>query len=108
MTQYLITDYLKDRYKIPLSPDDDNNDEDRDTKMIYMKPSQTRILIKTILYRLLGIMITLSITYYFTGSYKKALGIGLIVEFAQTVVYYLYEQVWSVIEWGYISKTTIL
>ena len=60
-----------------------------------MKLTQTQILCKTILYRLLGLMLMLGIGFWFTGDLQKTVQIGIVTECAQTALYYAYEQFWN-------------
>lgn len=78
------------------------------TESKYMVQTQTRILIKSIIYRIIAFMLTTIISFYFTKNYTKALQLGIIVETLNTIIYYIYEQLWNVIDWGYSSKTTLL
>lgn len=66
--------------------------------------SQTRILVKTLAYRILVLSITFCASLYITGDFKKAIGFSVGLEFLQMLVYYMYEQIWNNIEWGLTSK----
>ena len=68
--------------------------------MKYLVQSQKRIVIKTILYRILGILITFIGGYLFTKNYKNAFLITMLIEITQMIVYFIYEQLWNKIEWG--------
>lgn len=106
----LITNMMQKEYENPFIQllDKREKKEECTPETIYMVQTQTRILIKSILYRLIAFSLTFITSYYFTGNYKKSFGIGIIVELSQTIVYYLYEQVWNNINWGYTSNTTLL
>lgn len=82
--------------------------EECDPETLYMVQSQRRIFIKSLLYRLIALIATIGVTYYYTKSYTKSVGIGIMIELLQTVLYYTYEQIWNTIEWGYISKSMLL
>jgi uncharacterized membrane protein len=81
-----------------------NTNEKDETKVIYLTQSQSRILFKSILYRLIGFSVTFFASYYFTGNYKKSFNIGFIIELSQTLIYYFYELFWNTIRWGYITN----
>lgn len=70
--------------------------------MKYLVQSQKRIFIKTIIYRILGILITFIGGYLFTKNYKNAFLITMLIEITQMTVYFIYEQVWNKVEWGYL------
>ena len=65
--------------------------------------SEKRILVKSVIYRFIGIFIMLSVSYFITGNYKLSLGISFLTEFIQLLAYYSYEHVWNNIKWGLIN-----
>ena len=69
-----------------------------------LKQSNKRILLKTILYRILGITIMLIVSFLYTKNYLLALSISIFTEIAQTILYLLYEYVWNNITWGLITN----
>lgn len=82
--------------------------ENCDSKPLYMIQTQTRIFIKSLLYRLFALIATVFVTYYYTKNYKKSIGMGIMIEFFQTLLYYTYEQLWNNIQWGYHTDTILL
>ena len=66
--------------------------------------SKRRILIKTILYRFIGVMFTLIFSYMFTGNISKSLKITILTETFQTLLYYIYEHSWNGIKYGMVLK----
>ena len=66
-----------------------------------IKQSQKRILIKTLIYRILGVFITFIGGILFTNNIRSALTITMLIEIVQTVVYFMYEEIWNKIDWGY-------
>jgi uncharacterized membrane protein len=69
---------------------------------IMIKQSQRRILIKTIIYRILGVLITFIGGMLFTNNIKSAIKVTMLIEIVQTIVYFLYEEIWNKIKWGYL------
>jgi uncharacterized membrane protein len=69
---------------------------------IVIKQSQQRILIKTLIYRILGILITFIGGILFTNNIKSAFTVTILIELTQTLVYFIYEELWNKINWGYI------
>tara|TARA_R110001592_G_scaffold18537_1_gene76806 strand:+ start:405 stop:635 length:231 start_codon:yes stop_codon:yes gene_type:complete len=69
---------------------------------IMIKQSQKRILIKTIIYRILGVLITFIGGMLFTNNIKSAIKVTMLIEIVQTIVYFLYEEIWNKIKWGYL------
>ena len=68
---------------------------------MFPKQTQKRLIVKTIIYRVLGLLITFSISYIFIKDFTKSIFSSILIEFTQTIVYYLYEMYWNTIEWGY-------
>lgn len=63
--------------------------------------SNYRLVIKSILYRLIALSVTFIVSLYFTKSYSKSVIIGVITELFQTLIYYTYEIAWNNVQWGY-------
>lgn len=59
-----------------------------------------RSIVKTITYRLLIIVSTFVVTYMITGEIELTLGITLVVNVINTVLYFIHERVWNRIHWG--------
>ncbi|MES2006731.1 MAG: DUF2061 domain-containing protein [Patescibacteria group bacterium] len=59
-----------------------------------------RTLTKTIVWRVIGTLITLMVTFAFTGEIKQATNITLVVAALLAVGYYFNERIWDKIEWG--------
>lgn len=53
------------------------------------------ILKKALLYRLLGIVITFSVSFFFVQNTMDSLAISLLTESIQFCVYVLYEACWN-------------
>lgn len=60
----------------------------------------SRALIKTLLYRTLMVVITISVAFFFTGNTGDALSIGLVSNVIKTGTYYGYERLWDRVSWG--------
>lgn len=59
-----------------------------------------RALVKTLLYRVLMIVITVLVAFVVTGNTGEALSIGLVANVVKTGTYYGYERLWDRIAWG--------
>lgn len=59
-----------------------------------------RSLLKTIIWRVIGTIITLVVAFLFTGEIKQATNITLVVATLLAVGYYFNERIWDRIEWG--------
>lgn len=78
-----------------------------DCRPVLLIQSQWRIVIKSILYRLVAFLVTAGVTYSFTNNISQSINMGIIIEFLNTVIYYVYEQLWNIITWGYISNSLL-
>lgn len=67
---------------------------------VYMIQSNRRILIKSVLYRILGIIISFITANLFINNIKKALLLTILTEIIQTTIYILYEKIWNNIKYG--------
>ena len=65
-----------------------------------MKESLKRSLAKTIIWRVIGTLITWAVVYAYTGELANSTNISLIVAVFLAVGYYVNERVWNNIEWG--------
>lgn len=59
-----------------------------------------RIYLKTLLYRVITIIISFIVSNIFFKDTKKALFFSIIIEFIQMINYYFYERIWNNIKWG--------
>lgn len=61
--------------------------------------SQSKSLIKSISWRIVGTLDTIVIAWALTGTLSVALSIGSIEIFTKFVLYYGHERLWSKIKW---------
>ncbi len=66
--------------------------------------SKRRIIIKTLLYRFVGVMFTLIFSYMFTKNISKSIKITVLTETFQTLLYFVYEHSWNGIQYGMVLK----
>ena len=67
---------------------------------INSKEKIRRSLIKTILWRFIGTIDTIAISWLITGRLNLALSIGSIELVSKMILYFLHERIWDKIEWG--------
>jgi uncharacterized membrane protein len=60
--------------------------------------------VKTVLYRLLMLVVTVIVALAVTGDPEAALNIGVAANLVKTVTYYGYERLWDRIEWGLVAE----
>lgn len=66
----------------------------------------SRALVKTLLYRVLMVVVTVAVAFVFTENTGDALGIGVASNAIKTVAYYGYERLWDRISWGLTAPGT--
>ncbi len=63
-----------------------------------------RSLTKTLTYRITIIISTFTVTFIMTGRIDVSLGITIVSNVINTLLYYIHERIWNKIHWGK-SKT---
>jgi len=61
---------------------------------------RSRALVKTVLYRVVMVVITVAVALFFTGDVGSALNIGVAANVVKTGTYYAYERAWDRVDWG--------
>lgn len=61
---------------------------------------RSRALAKTLVYRMLMVVITIVVALVVTGDFAAALNIGILANAIKTVTYYLHERAWDHVSWG--------
>ena len=54
-------------------------------------------IVKTLIYRLIGAVVTALIVFALTGKFALSVGVGAICLIAKTILYYLHESLWTFI-----------
>lgn len=62
--------------------------------------ARRRAIVKTALYRVFMVCITVLVAWVVTGNAGDALSIGLVTNVAKTGTYYVYERAWAHVTWG--------
>lgn len=62
--------------------------------------ARSRAIVKTLLYRLVMVVITVVVAFVVTGDTVAALNIGIVSNAIKTVTYYTYERAWDRVSWG--------
>lgn len=65
-----------------------------------MKDSWRKSLLKTLSWRVIATLITVSVVYIYTGEALLSFGIGAMDMLLKIVVYYLHERAWIKVNWG--------
>ena len=64
------------------------------------KETHTRSVIKTISWRVLATVTTMSLVYIFIGDATIALSVGGIEVILKMLIYFFHERTWNKIKWG--------
>lgn len=59
-----------------------------------------RSVLKTLFYRVLMFLVTFLVAFILTGDFLASSGISIGANAIKTVTYFLYERIWSRIDWG--------
>lgn len=62
--------------------------------------SWKRSLVKSIVWRILGIIVLGVIVFFITGNWEEVTTITLLFHGIQMVLYYFHERIWNNISWG--------
>lgn len=65
-----------------------------------MKDSWKKSLLKTLIWRVIASLTTMSVVYLFTEEALLSLGIGAMDMLLKIVLYYLHERAWMRVKWG--------
>ena len=70
--------------------------------LVTRRPHQlrSRAVVKTALYRLFMVLVSIGVAFAVTGSVAQSLSIGLVTNLVKTCTYYGYERLWDRIAWG--------
>lgn len=98
----MIFDDIKKNEKIEKISKKENIDEKRVLNMSTRLQTNERLLLKTIIFRILAIIITFSISYIYTNNFRKSFKVSIFIETLQLFLYFINEHIWNNITWGYI------
>jgi uncharacterized membrane protein len=64
----------------------------------------SRSIVKSLTYRLMIVVLDITVIYILTGRLDAALGFALVSNIYTTVAYYFHERIWNRIGWGKTTK----
>jgi uncharacterized membrane protein len=65
-----------------------------------MEGSRKRSIVKTIVWRIICIVVSVLTTFYLTGRWDLAVAVGTAYNAITMVLYYFHERIWNKIKWG--------
>lgn len=85
-----------------LETEKENKEKIQNPKNSSRLQSNNRILLKSIIFRIIALIITFTITYLYTNNYRSSLKVSIFIELIQFFSYMIYEVIWNNINWGYV------
>jgi|TARA_B110000858_G_scaffold85911_2_gene99330 uncharacterized membrane protein len=92
---------IKDIDNQVLEYEKENREKIENPKNSSRLQSTNRILLKSIIFRIIALIITFSITYLYTNNFRNSLKVSFFIEFIQFISYITYEVLWNNVDWGY-------
>jgi uncharacterized membrane protein len=74
-----------------------------------MMETRMRSVAKSIVWRIISIVVLVIVAYFITGDVKKTTGITILFQIILAVLYYAHERAWAKVSWGridFISRGT--
>ena len=68
--------------------------------MLIKRDNHTKSIIKSITWRILATLTTITLVFIFTKKIALALEVGLLEISIKLIFYYFHERVWNKISWG--------
>jgi len=65
-----------------------------------MVEKHKRTILKAASYRVFATLTVFAVSFAYTGNFASAASIGLTAAVAKTMLYYVWERLWSNISWG--------
>ncbi|MGB2599028.1 MAG: DUF2061 domain-containing protein [Candidatus Omnitrophota bacterium] len=66
--------------------------------------TRLRSIGKSVTWRIISIVVLVTVTYLITGDIKKTTGITVVFQVILAVLYYLHERIWAKASWGRIKE----
>ncbi|WP_254545261.1 DUF2061 domain-containing protein [Halomarina pelagica] len=66
--------------------------------------ARERALLKTALYRVMMVAVSITVAWLVVGDVSDALSIGIATNLVKTATYYCYERVWDRVSWGVFAE----
>jgi len=67
--------------------------------------SKKRSIIKTMIWRSIGLTNGIVVTFLFLGEFSKSLGIAITANTTGLILYYIHERIWNKVKWEKQQKT---
>ena len=68
-----------------------------------MKESRKRSVVKSIIWRIICVAVSVLTSYFLTGRWDLAIAIGSVYNVITMILYYFHERLWNKTKWGCIE-----
>jgi uncharacterized membrane protein len=65
-----------------------------------MEDTRKRSVVKSIVWRIICIVVAIFTTFFLTGRWDLALALGTLYNAITMILYYFHERIWNRIKWG--------
>lgn len=80
--------------------DSDKNSRIENNNISNISEKPVRSIFKSVSWRIVGTLDTITISWFITGKVGTALTIGSIELITKMVLYFFHERIWNLIKWG--------
>jgi adenylylsulfate kinase len=68
-----------------------------------MKETHKRSIMKSLTWRFLATVTTMTLVYIYTGNLEIMVSVGFFEVIAKLAIYYLHERAWNIVKWGVVN-----
>jgi adenylylsulfate kinase len=68
-----------------------------------MKETHKRSIMKSLTWRFLATVTTMTLVYIYTGNLEIMVSVGFFEVIAKLTIYYLHERAWNIVKWGVVN-----
>ena len=72
----------------------------------FSRERKIRTILRSVLWQILGVVVTFCTSWFVTGSLDQAWGLALFLCGVSCVVHFLYERLWQYTNWGLVAQNT--
>jgi uncharacterized membrane protein len=65
-----------------------------------MEGTRKRSVVKSIVWRIICIVVSVVVTFFLSGKWDIAIAVGTVYNVITMILYYFHERIWNRIKWG--------
>jgi uncharacterized membrane protein len=65
-----------------------------------MEGTRKRSVVKSIVWRIICIVVSVVVTFFLSGKWDIAVAVGTVYNVITMILYYFHERIWNRIKWG--------